>query len=31
MARLWPDIGPWGPCLMLTATRVMDRAGALER
>lgn len=31
MARLWPSLGPWGPCVMLTATRVMDRAGALHR
>lgn len=31
MKRLWPELGPWGPCVMLTATAVMDRAGALPR
>lgn len=31
MARLWPRVGPWGPCVMLTATKVMDRSGALQR
>lgn len=29
MKRLWPEVGPWGPCIMLTATGVMGRAGAL--
>lgn len=31
MERLWPDLGPWGPCVMLSATKVMDRSGALQR
>lgn len=31
LERLWPDLGPWGACVMLIATKVMDRAGALAR
>lgn len=31
MRRLWPDVGPWGHCIMLAATKVMDRANALPR
>lgn len=31
MTRLWPLFGPWGPCVMLTATQVMGRAGVLPR
>lgn len=31
MERLWPGFGPWGPCVMLSATGIMGRAGVLPR